>query len=196
MLKLTLEFKTVDEAIVALGKLVGAPSAPLRAAAVEPQGPVTATPATRPGRKPRADKGQKRGEYAPRQPEADAAGAGAPKDTPLTATSGSEPAATPSAAPAAEASESRTAPKTAPAEGDKPQPSGVVPASGAVPSQEAVQTALERLFASKKVPAEGIALCQDVLSRFGVTRARDLKPEQRAEFIAKAEAVATGTEKP
>ena len=38
----------------------------------------------------------------------------------------------------------------------------------------------------------GITVARDTLSRFGVNRVGELKPEQRAEFIAKANAVIGG----
>jgi hypothetical protein len=64
-IKVTLEYNSIDEAIVALGKLIGTPLAPVKE------------------RKGRADAGQKRGEYKPRTGGAAAVGATA---SPATAT--------------------------------------------------------------------------------------------------------------
>lgn len=155
--KVTFEFANAEEAIVALGKIIGAPTT----AAVPP-----APPAEKPARKPRADKGQPRDPYGPRNPEAGAS-AGAPV--------GAQPqgalAQAPAAAPAAAAPQAT--PPAAPA--------------AAAPTNNEVQAAVEKLFNAK-----GFEDCAAVLSRFGVKRGKDLLPEQRAEFIAKVDRVIAG----
>ena len=169
MIKVTLEFKGVDEAIVALGKLVGAPVAQKAAAEGIDKAPptVTAAPTTR---RPRADAGKKRGSYKNVEAPADAD----PKGHDITPT------------PAASTPE--TAAPPAPAEGDKPQPSGVTPAVAAAPTTEAdAQKALEALFAKK-----GLAEAQRVLGLFGVAALRFLPADKRGEFITKAQEATNG----
>lgn len=172
MIKVTLEFPSVEAAIASLGKLmVGAPVAQKaapestdKAPAVAPAAPTTRT------RKPRADAGKKRGPH-----NADPAGSPtgeAPKSD-----------ASPTVIPSGPASQ--PAAPVAPAEGDKPQPSGVTPPVAAAPSEADAQAALEKVFAGK-----GLQSAQAVLAGFGVTRLRDIKPEDRAAFIAAAEKAA------
>lgn len=180
MIKVTLEFPSVEAAIASLGKLmVGAPVAQKAAASgpatagapVAEQAPVAApaSPTTPKSRKPRADAGKKRGPH-----NADSAGTStgeAPKgDAAPASPSGSAP---------------ETAAPVAPAEGDKPQPSGVTPPAAAAPSEADAQAALEKVFAGK-----GLQAAQATLAQFGVTRLRDIKPEDRAQFIAAAEKAA------
>lgn len=167
MIKVTFEFVTIEQAIATLGKImqkstVEAPVAPKAnsatggdpAAASDPVAPTTQ-------RKGRADKGKARGPHKNAKPE----------ESSQTAVTAEQPLTPPGEAP-------ETAAPAAPAEGDKPQPSGVVPPVAAVPSQDEAQKVLEALFAAKGLPA-----AQEVMSRFGVKRLRDLKPEQRAEFM-------------
>lgn len=97
-LSIQIEFKSVDEAIVALGKLAGAPSVPSKEAAAAPQGAATDAPAARKGR---SDKGQTRGKYAPRQSEANTGAGGAPagQDALNAASQASSTEAPPASAP-------------------------------------------------------------------------------------------------
>ena len=93
MVKITLEFPSIDVAIVALGKLVGTPvkaTQPVAASVAAGQG-ATAPAAPTTTRKGRNDKG------VPRKPKAEPAGAGATVTTTASA-------AAPQAAPAGEAS--------------------------------------------------------------------------------------------
>ena len=177
MVKLTLEFKSVDEAIVALGKLAGlkTSAAPVVPVAKADQGskdgstpaPAAAEPA--PQRKPRADKGQKRGAYAPRQ-ETTGAGTGASTAT-ETASNGSTGTTDVSAS-------------TTPA---APLANTVDRAAAAPTTIEDVQAALNDLYTAK-----GHDVSMQVLSRFGVNRAKNLLPGAYAEFVAKARAVIAG----
>ena len=50
-------------------------------------------------------------------------------------------------------------------------------------SAQDVQAAIEKVFASKKTQAEGIALAQECLKRVGAARVRDVAPELRATLI-------------
>lgn len=182
MIKVTLEFPSVEAAIATLGKImVGTPAAAAHKAPALAGESVTLPAVPTTPRKPRADAGKKRGPHnaAPAIPPT----GDAPKGD---AESASPPGAAPQTA----------APETAPAEGDKPQPSGAVPGPAAVaptdrnraasvPSEADAQAALEKVFAGK-----GLQAAQSVLAAFGVSRLRDVKPEDRAEFIKKAEGVA------
>ena len=182
MIRVTLEFPSVEAAIASLGKLmVGAPvkTPAIQAGAGETAGGAKITgaegqqtqqssgaPTTR-TRKPRADAGKKRGPH-----NADAPSGEAPKSDASPTVLPSGPAPQPAA-------------PVAPAEGDKPQPSGVTPPVAAAPSEADAQAALEKVFAGK-----GLQSAQAVLAGFGVTRLRDIKPEDRAAFIAAAEKAA------
>ena len=164
--KLTWEFRNVEEAIVFLGKQIkGAPQA-LAQSAPAVNGPAPAVAPTR-TRKPRADAGKPRGKYK----------AGAPAAIPGTDTA-------PSSEPAAPAPEN-AAPEKAPAEGDKPQPSGVVPAPVAAdpnaPTLADVQRALEAMYDKC-----GMNVAQSVASSFTAGRVRDMDPANYGPFIEAA----------
>jgi hypothetical protein len=162
--KVTLEFKSADEAIVALGKLVGIKtSAAPAAVAAGPQGaespavvPAAAEPRTR---KARADKGQPRGPYKI---------TGEPAE--MVQKDGTDKAA--ASAPA------KSAPPAAPTQ--TPGPTGTA-------TLAEVQAALNELYEKN-----GHDVSLAVLSRFGVDRAKNLLPEAWADFIAKARAVIAG----
>ena len=160
MVNIVLEYKSVDEAIVALGKLAGAPSVPSKEAAAAPQGAVTDAPATR-TRKPRSDAGQERGKYKPRQQEAATDLAAAPKSPP--ATEGVAGAA-PSGSPVTEDA----------------QP---VPVAAPAATRADAQAALEALVSGVNLDA-GIKL----LAEFGTQRLRDLPDAELREFVKKAKA--------
>ena len=171
MIRVTFEYESVEQAIMALGKLAGiakvrrAAEAPLRDVAPdapEPAAQGSVVAAVLPARRGRSDKGKPRGPY---------------KDN---------AAAVP-----------------APAEGDKPQPSGVVPEAApetkapeparapsveqtpapgaAVPSAEEAQKALEAVFAK-----QGLEGARAVMAEFGVSRLRELPEAKRAAFILAA----------
>jgi len=169
MIKVTLEFPSVEAAIATLGKIMVGASVKSVAQTHEAKTAEPPAPAAPTSRKPRADAGKKRGPHQ-------------------TAAAG-----------------------TAPVEGDKPQPPGVTPApvaapetaapaseanapsatvqtqapAAAAPSEADAQAALEKVFAGK-----GLQAAQATLASFGVTRLRDIKPEDRAAFIAAAEKAA------
>jgi hypothetical protein len=176
--KITLEFNGVDEAIVALGKLVAAPvkaaKNPPAPAAVEIVGqsaavavaekteqPAAAEGPAKKARKARADKGQTREPYKAREQEANGAGASAPAET----------------APAipATTAASTAAPQAAPA-----------PAASPVTDAE-VMAAVEKIYG-----ARGYDDTAAVLARFGAKKWAQLLPEQRGEFIAKIDRVLAG----
>src|SRR5574341_909059 len=170
--KVELVFNSVDEAIVALGKIVGT------AATVRGE-----TPEKR-ERKGRSDAGKPRGPYN----KDTTTGGPSPASVEQPVAAGTSPVA--SASPTKPAAPEQAAkPAVAPA---ATAPSGTVAAApaAAVPTPEQVQTALEKLFNAK-----GFEDCALLLSRYGAKRGKDLKPEQRAEFIAHAEGVVAGTKK-
>lgn len=206
MIQITLQFNTIDEAIVFLSKQH--PVAKVRnAAAIEPiaGAPEKAgstnppSPGAEPAalatnkRKPRADAGKKRGSYknveAPVE-QVTPAGAVKPAGDGRTVEGQQTPP------PAASTPE--TAAPTAPAEADNAQPSGVVPSGAAAPtekppsapeaSEKDAQDAIQKVFTQQGGPQ----LALDTLASFGVKRCRDLKPEQRGEFVAKCNEVLAG----
>ena len=185
MIQIQLMFKTAEEAIVALAKLSDG-----KAAAI-----VAATPATRPveiqvpvvekkERKPRSDKDKKREPYGPRTEQ----NAAAPEVHSGAATDTAPPAASPAGTVAPDAVAPNTA---APDAGVSLAPSSATVAAAApdaavsYPTEADAQKAMEALFAAKQLPG-----AMAVLSGFKVNRVRDLKPEQRKDFIDLANAAA------
>lgn len=160
MIEVTFKFDSIEKAIATLGSIMKGAPVPTAADPAKPEG----APAGK-QRKPRADAGKARGPY---------------KDNGV---------ATP----------------PAPAEADNAQPSGEVPAEvtppetttpaaelqveaestvepAAAATQEQAQAALEALFAAKGLPAAQAAMAQ-----FGVSRLRDMKPEDYGPFVAVAQ---------
>ena len=107
---------------------------------------------------------------------------------------GAQPAAQEAAAPAEQerTDKAATLPSEAtPAEAHKALPSGEVSpkaAASPIPSEAEVQKAIEAVFESSPDSTTGIHKVKDLLSRYGVSRGRDLKEEQRADFIKEATA--------
>ena len=167
-IEITFYFNTIEEAIATLGSLVqkAAPVANLEKPA---QPLVIETKVTKP-RKPRADAGQKRGPY--KNVEAQPAPAVSVD-------------ARPAAAPQVVASTPETAAPAAQEEvTDKGSTSGL---AAAAPTEAEVQAAIDKVFSAK-----GLKAAMAALDSFGVKRGRDLKPEDRAAFIQKAEEIANG----
>jgi hypothetical protein len=195
--KITLEFNGVDEAIVALGKLV---VAPVKAAAKNPPAPAaveivgqsaavavaekTEQPAAAEGpapktRKPRADKGQARGPY-----NKDAAGASASALIPSNPGSNAGPAVTDPSngeTPPTSTSTPAVAPVVAATSGEATN----APAAPVTDAQ--VMAAVEKIYG-----ARGYDDTAAVLARFGAKKWAQLLPEQRGEFIAKIDRVLAG----
>jgi hypothetical protein len=193
--QVTLTFNSYDEAIVALGKLVGAPAkatSPVRVPEAETPGAVAAAPATR-TRKPRSDAGQPRGAYKARnEPAAPQQGEPANAVTPAVLAAGPAPAA--EAAAPEPARNSETANAEAPSEPSAPATQAANPPAASAPSEKDAQAALEGLFnARAKAGGNGAAIqaAKDLLSRYGVQKVRDLPAERRAEFIKECEAGGT-----
>lgn len=205
MVKITLEFEGVDQAIVALGKLVGVQTAKRAAPAAAPDTTPTAasstvpgaavTPSTdpKPARKGRSDKGQARG---PRQQEAKPAAVGVQGENPGGTPAGS-PATAAGAASEPNAGQAAGAPAgTQPGEpaSDKSTPTQA-PAAAASPAptndaelQKAAEAALERVFGKFGAPV-AITLMGQFKKADGtpVLRFRELQPADRAAFIAAAD---------
>lgn len=160
MVKITLEYPSVDAAIVAMAKLTKADG-------------VTINAEGKP-RKGRADAGQPRGKYNKKGAE-EAGSTDANTGVPAS------PAA-PTEQPAAPAMESPQAPGKdhAPvAAGSAPEaPAKVVTAADA-------EKALETLFQAAP-PKGGLEVARTVLAKFGVQRLRDLPEGQRAAFVEAA----------
>jgi hypothetical protein len=189
--KVTLEFASVDAAIVALGKLVGT-----KVTAVEPQekklGPPTSVEehvarveARKAERKQRADKGQPRAPYKPRNQEAaagQASPAGATGGVTDAGKAGEQPAAPTSTVPPVATAPTQTA---APAQTVTPAQSA---APAAAATAEEVQTVVAGVF-----ERHGYDVASQLLQRFGVSRGRDLKPEQYADFVAMGRKVLAAT---
>lgn len=165
--KVTLEFENVDLAIVALAKLTKAAGTTI----------VDGKP-----RKGRADKGQARGPHKPATQEAAAgasdAASAASQEPAKHAGGGADSAPVAASAPAA------ASPTLIAQEPDR----GPLIELPIAPSEAEAQKAIERLFESTPDSAVGIQKSKDALAQFGVRRVRDLKPEQRAEFIKNVEA--------
>lgn len=188
----TLNCATIEEAVVALGKLLG--GRPARAAAapsaaqpddkpkqtIEERAGLTEVPAeTGPlagltlspktaARRPRADKGTKRGPYVKGKPVS---------ESPL---SSNADIATVSPNDDIERAATSLTPPEASAAAGVPPPSAAVEAA----SLEDAQDALEAVFKTKGLPA-----AQGVLAQFGVSRLRDVPHSQYAAFIAAARKV-------
>lgn len=178
MVKITMEFPTLDAAIVALGKLSSAADTTI----------VDGKP-----RRGRSDKGlPRKSRSAPTESNAKGEGAGAQSEGAAEATVAS--AATPAAAPAPAASQVAAAAGTKDGgTSTNAEPAAKAPdVAGAKPATaEDAQKAIEKLYYAPP-PVGGLEQARIVMSRFGVKRVRDLQEDQRAEFIALAEKVLAG----
>lgn len=184
MIKVTLEFERVDEAIVALGKLVG--TSTKVASASEAVTLTNAAAASRPSkRRGRSDKGQPRGSYKV-DATTNAAGAGAPlvATDPVTV---SAAVTDPGNAGTAATPTSTVADKVSQATQEAGAPPAVAPA--ATITDKDAQASVSKLFEAK-----GLQVALQVLSRFGAKAVRELKPTQYVEFVQKVNDVLNGGE--
>jgi hypothetical protein len=181
MIKVTFEFKTIEEAIATLGSLMkGAAPVPNVA------NPAKSAAETK-TRKPRADAGKARGSY--KNANADggqkgalpvsAGGEGTVTDAGKAAEQAANPISTPLTSPLAPESAAPTSAAVAaePAGAETP---AAVPGSTAADPKDA-EAALDALFKAKGLPA-----AQQLLTDFGVKRLRDLPAEKRGEFVQRA----------
>jgi hypothetical protein len=165
VIRLTLEYATIEQAAEALRALGAQPAAqpvPSTPAAEPARVIPDATPAVAaPARRPRADKGKPRPNY-----NRAAASATAPA---------SEPAA-PVAKPVTE---------------NTPAPAAPAAPAAAAPAPKVEQSAVTE--AGKAVyDAKGLEVARALLQRMGATTMRDLKPEQWAEYVELAKQTVSG----
>lgn len=156
MIKVTLEFHTVPEAIIALNAVMNLPQVKISEPAKAPEAPATK-------RKGRNDKGKTRG------PHQAGSGTATPAPAVPAGAATTAPAATPQPA----------APVPAPEQ--RPVTVSVAAPDAAVPTQEQMQQAMEKVFAAK-----GIDAARTLLADFAVGRIRDIKGDDRPKFMAKA----------
>ena len=161
MVKITLEFPSVDAAIVAMAKLTKADG-------------VTIVDGK--ARKGRADAGQPRGRYKKK-----AAGEGSlpEANTGEAPVGDSAPAPSPAAAPEQPAAPAMESPQ-APGKDHEPVAAGSAPVAEATAKD--AEAALETLFQAPP-PKGGIESARKVLAIFGVQRLRELPAPQRGAFV-------------
>ena len=163
MIEVTFKFDSIEKAIATLGSIMKGAPVPTAADPAKPEG----APAGK-QRKPRADAGKARGPY---------------KDNGVATPPA--PAEADNAQPSGEVPAEVTPPETAAPEGSAQsevtaaQPLTPPPAAA---TQEQAQAALEALFAGKGLPAAQAAMAQ-----FGVSRLRDMKPEDYGQFVVAAQ---------
>ena len=179
-IEITFYFNTIEEAIATLGSLVqkAAPVANLEKPA---QPLVIETKVTKP-RKPRADAGQKRGPYK----NVEAPGSQAPLAEAGASAGGAnvKGAEGQQTLPPVASTPETAAPAAQEEVTDKGSTSEL---AAAAPTEAEVQAAIDKVFSAK-----GLKAAMAALDSFGVKRGRDLKPEDRAAFIQKAEEIANG----
>ena len=181
---ITQDFDDAAAAAAFLAKVTGQPAAPSVTPAGGGESSVGTPPAVpvspigdKPARKKRADAGQPREPYGPRtttgepaekvqQDGTDKAVASAPAQSalPVSPTTSSAPA-------------------KSPAEGDKPQPSGVPTAPVAEEFPATLEGARKAMKALDGTKGKGMEACIAALKAHGVNRISDLKAEQFAPFI-------------
>lgn len=201
MVEIKLQFKTPEEAVMALAKMAGlgdkkAPQAPAAAVGAGVPNTPTAAPstqATTKTRKPRADAGQPRGPNARTAGEQSNAGPkanidGENRSTLESAREGSAVIA-PSVDPVSPSGSAPEPAAPAPVEADKAQPPGATPDAAAPATIEQCQAALTEVFEKKGAP-----IAMAVLSRFGTKRIKEMLPVSYADFITKCNAVLAGEE--
>jgi hypothetical protein len=173
MIEVTFKFDSIEKAIATLGSLMkGAAPVPNIDNPAKPEG----VPAGK-QRKPRADAGKVRGPYK----DNGVATPPAPAEADNAQPSGEVPAeATPpeTAAPSGVAGSDPTGESNS-------EPTVQTAAAAPTATQEQAQAALEALFAAKGLPA-----AQATMAQFGVSRLRDMKPEDYGRFVVAAQEAA------
>jgi hypothetical protein len=172
MIEVTFKFDSIEKAIATLGSLMkGAAPVPNIENPAKPEGGTVDKK-----RKPRADAGKARGPYKDNGVVPTAA-----PSLSSVADQGAIPEGTPTA-------ENTTPPETAAPSGAAvsgpigESNSGPTVQTAAAATQEQAQAALEALFAAKGLPA-----AQAAMGQFGVSRLRDMKPEDYGPFVAAAQ---------
>jgi hypothetical protein len=166
VIKVTLEFHSVPEAIIALNAIMNLPE--VKAS------PVVAT--VDKGRKGRADKGQKREPYKPRETNQPAAPAAA-----SSLSSVANQGAIPAGAPAAENAAVSSPAEVVKAEIQKQQAEHAPVAATIGEKDVDAQKAMEALHGKK-----GLDACRVLLGQFGVSRIREIPTARRADFLDQA----------
>jgi hypothetical protein len=165
MIEVTFKFDSIEKAIATLGSIMKGAPVPT---AADPAKPEAAAP-TGKQRKPRADAGKARGPY---------------KDNGVATPPA--PAEADNAQPSGEVPAEVTPPETAAPEvssrKDTDETGGSANPSAAAATQEQAQAALETLFATKGLPT-----AQTTMALFGVSRLRDMKPEDYGQFVIAAQ---------
>ena len=181
--KVTLEFSSVPEAIVLLGRLVGSPAAQPAAAEVPP--PVQ----TQTVRKGRSDKGQQRGSYkSVADPGANVAQGAAPSAPPAVTTQPTD-----SSTVGGGAVQSAPAPDAVVTSAPAPTPSAPAAQVAAAVQDAPPKTKEEAEAAVSAVYNKfGLKPTLELLSRFGVKAIRELNPSQYGELVAKCDKVMAG----
>lgn len=170
MIEVTFKFDSIEKAIATLGSLMkGAAPVPNIENPAKPEGGTVDKK-----RKPRADAGKPRGSY--KDNGVVTSGPAIVNDQPAIPVTAEHP------------TEAATPPETAAPSGvagsDPTGESNSEPTvqTVAAATQEQAQAALEALFAAKGLPAAQAAMAQ-----FGVSRLRDMKPEDYGPFVAAAQ---------
>jgi hypothetical protein len=174
MIRVTIEFQNIEEAILGLGKLGDlSPRSDPPQSAVEAVAADEGQTVTQLRRSPRSDRGTRRGPYKKRgAPAGEQNKGGDPAPTPVVPY---QPAAPVAPTPAAH---------------EEQQPQPVAPAAASpVATKEDVQEVVEKLFAKG-----GIDMALGTLQRFGVNAVRFLKPDQYDNFVSRANGVLAGEE--
>jgi len=178
MIEVTFKFDSIEKAIATLGSIMKGAPVPT---AADPAKPEAAAP-TGKQRKPRADAGKARGPYK----DNGVATPPAPAEADNAQPSGEVPAevtppetAAPSGQPLGEAAASGDVPEVSAPNGASAESSA---SAAPTATQEQAQAALEALFAGKGLPA-----AQAAMGQFGVSRLRDMKPEDYGPFVAAAQ---------
>ena len=187
------QYDSVEEAILALGKQAGV--AKVRRAAAQAASPAVAGAATQP--LPAAVSAPVA--VAPTPATVAAPGAAPAKRKPGRPVKNSEGRKTSATREGGAAQSAEPLPSEPSVPAPVVQEPSASPVDGAgalhVASIEDAQKALERLFETKP-PVGGIDGARDALSRFGVQKLRDMKPESRADFIKYIDDTLAGAAKP
>lgn len=181
MIEVTFKFDSIEKAIATLGSLMkGAAPVPNIENPAKPEGGTVDKK-----RKPRADAGKPRGSYkdngAASENAAPDAGKAAEQAANPTSTPEGNLSSPPTAAPPETAAPSGVAGSDPTGESNSEPTVQTVAAA----TQEQAQAALEALFAAKGLPA-----AQAAMGQFGVSRLRDMKPEDYGPFVAAAQEAA------
>jgi len=169
MIEVTFKFDSIEKAIATLGSLMkGAAPVPNIENPAKPEGGTVDKK-----RKPRADAGKPRGSY--KDNGVATSGPAIVNDQPAIPVTAEHP--TEAATPPETAAPTVTQQQVMPSGGSESVAVAPPPAT-----QEQAQAALEALYDAKGLPA-----AQAAMGQFGVSRLRDMKPEDYGPFVAAAQ---------